>query len=554
MNKDIILKAEDLYFSYDDENSHSLNGLSLEIKRGQKVAFMGSNGSGKSTFFLCCNGIHRPSSGTLYFNGEPVTYDKKGLLKLRSKVGIVFQDPDNQLFSASVYQEISFGILNLGVSEEEAKKEVEEVIDYLEITPFRHKPTHSLSGGQKKQVSIADILVMHPDIIILDEPAAALDPKHTTMVNQIVNRLTESGITVLMATHDVNYAYEWADEIMLFHEGKVLMHGTPADVFSNKAVLAQTNLEPPAVLELFDSLCMKGLLKPTLPVPKNLKALEKYIADVNINTTHYGGISPVNTQTKKAILAVSFGTSHEDTRKVTIDAIEDSMREAFPEYPVYRAWTSKMIIRKLKNRDNIIVPTVREAMEQMISDGITDVLVQPTHVINGIENDLMKEGALSYRDSFHSISFGDPLLTTEEDSHKVIAAIAEEFSNITKKQALVFMGHGTTHFANSIYAALDYTFKDKGYHNFFLGTVEAYPSMESLKKMVKAYQPEEVVLAPFMIVAGDHAKNDMAGDDPESWYSQFKDEGYEVKAVLKGLGEYKGIRRLFIDHIRAIDK
>lgn len=554
MNKDIILKAEDLYFSYDDENSHSLNGLSLEIKRGQKVAFMGSNGSGKSTFFLCCNGIHRPSSGTLYFNGEPVTYDKKGLLKLRSKVGIVFQDPDNQLFSVSVYQEISFGILNLGVSEEEAKKEVEEVIDYLEITPFRHKPTHSLSGGQKKQVSIADILVMHPDIIILDEPAAALDPKHTTMVNQIVNRLTESGITVLMATHDVNYAYEWADEIMLFHEGKVLMHGTPADVFSNKAVLAQTNLEPPAVLELFDSLCMKGILKPTLTVPKNLKALEKYIADVNINTTHYGGISPVNTQTKKAILAVSFGTSHEDTRKVTIDAIEDSMRDAFPDYPVYRAWTSKMIIRKLKNRDNIIVPTVREAMEQMISDGITDVLVQPTHVINGIENDLMKEDALSYRDSFHSISFGDPLLTTEEDSHKVIAAIAEEFSNITKKQALVFMGHGTTHFANSIYAALDYTFKDKGYHNFFLGTVEAYPSMESLKKMVKAYQPEEVVLAPFMIVAGDHAKNDMAGDDPESWYSQFKDEGYEVKAVLKGLGEYKGIRRLFIDHIRAIDK
>lgn len=554
MNNDIILKAENLYFSYDDENSHSLNGLSLEIKRGQKVAFMGSNGSGKSTFFLCCNGIHRPSTGTLYFDGEPVTYDKKGLLKLRSKVGIVFQDPDNQLFSASVYQEISFGILNLGVSEEDAKKEVEEVIDHLEITPFRHKPTHSLSGGQKKQVSIADILVMHPDIIILDEPAAALDPKHTTMVNHIVNRLTEAGITVLMATHDVNYAYEWADEIMLFHEGKVLMHGTPADVFSNKEVLARTNLEPPAVLELFDSLCMKGILKPTLPVPKNLKTLEKYIADVNMNTTHYGGISPVNTETKKAILAVSFGTSHEDTRKVTIDAIEDSMRQAFPEYPVYRAWTSKMIIRKLKNRDNIIVPTVKEAMEQMAADGITDVLVQPTHVINGIENDRMKEDALSFQDSFHSISFGDPMLTTEDDSHKVIAAIAREFSHITKDQALVFMGHGTTHFANSIYAALDYTFKDKGYHNFFLGTVEAYPSMESLKKMVKAYQPKEVVLAPFMIVAGDHAKNDMAGDDPESWYSQFKNEGYEVKTVLKGLGEYEGIRGLFIDHIRAIDR
>ena len=193
MNSDMILKADNLHFSYDDDNSHSLNGLSLEIRRGQKVAFMGANGSGKSTFFLCCTGIHKPQSGKLYFNGEEVNYNKKGLLHLRSKVGIVFQDPDNQLFSASVYQEISFGILNLGISEDQAKKEVEEVIDYLEITPFRHKPTHALSGGQKKQVSIADILVMHPDIIILDEPAAALDPKHTTMVNHIVDRMTENG-------------------------------------------------------------------------------------------------------------------------------------------------------------------------------------------------------------------------------------------------------------------------------------------------------------------------------------------------------------------------
>ena len=129
-------------------------------------------------------------------------------MKLRSKIGIVFQDPDNQLFSASVYQEISFGALNLGLSEKAAKEAVETVIDQLEITPFRHKPTHALSGGQKKQVSIADILVMKPDIIILDEPAAALDPKHTTLVNQIVDRMTESGITVFLATHDVNYAYK----------------------------------------------------------------------------------------------------------------------------------------------------------------------------------------------------------------------------------------------------------------------------------------------------------------------------------------------------------
>ena len=550
MNDEMILKADNLYYSYDDDNSHSLNGLSLEVKKGQKVAFMGANGSGKSTFFLCCTGILKPQKGQLFFKGKPYAYDKKSLLELRSKVGIVFQDPDNQLFSASVYQEISFGILNLGAAPEEAKKEVEKVIDYLEITPFRHKPTHALSGGQKKQVSIADILVMHPDIIILDEPAAALDPKHTQMVNHIVDQMTEAGITVLMATHDVDYAYEWADEVILFHEGKVLLHGSPAQVFSNKRVLAQTNLEPPAVLELFESLCRKGILKASLEIPRNLKTLEQYIEEIKLNP-HYGGKKPVTAETKKAILAVSFGTSHNDTRKVTIDAIERDMQEAFPDYMLYRAWTSKMIIKKLKNRDNVHVFTVREAMEQMKKDGITDVLIQPTHVINGIENDLMKEDALAYRDDFHSITFGDPLLTSAEDNLAVIQAIADEFSDLAQDQVLVLMGHGTTHYANSIYAALDYTFKDKGYKNIFLGTVEAYPSMESLMRMVKEYNPSKVVLAPFMIVAGDHAKNDMAGDDPDSWYSQFKAAGFEVEPVIKGLGEYTGVRSLLVEHLRV---
>lgn len=552
MNSDIILKVEDLYFSYDDEQSHSLNGLSLEIKKGQKIAFMGANGSGKSTFFLCCTGILKPQKGKLFFHNKEVTYKKKELLDLRSKIGIVFQDPDNQLFSASVYQEISFGPLNLGHSEEETKKEVEEVIDYLEITPFRHKPTHALSGGQKKQVSIADILVMKPEIIILDEPAAALDPKHTTMVNHIVDQMTQNGITVLMATHDVDYAYEWADEVLLFHEGKVLMHGTPAQVFSNRGVLKQTNLEPPAVLELFESLCRKGILKSSLPLPKNLNTLEKYISDVKINT-HYGGTKTVSKETKKAILAVSFGTSHNDTRKITIDAIEKDIQDAFPAYSLYRAWTSKMIIKKVNSRDGVHIYTVKEAMEQMLQDGITDVLIQPTHVINGIENDLMKEDALAFQEQFHSISFGDPLLTSEQDNLAVIDAITSEFKDLTKDEVLVLMGHGTTHYANAIYAALDYTFKDKGYQNIFLGTVEAYPTMESLLKMVHAYQPKKVVLAPFMIVAGDHAKNDMASNEPDSWYSQFKAEGYNVEPVLKGLGEYPGIRKLFIEHLKAID-
>lgn len=549
MSEDIILKADNLFFSYDDEKSHSLNGLSLEIKKGHKVAFMGANGSGKSTFFLCCNGIHQPASGTLYFNGEPVDYSRKGLLKLRSKVGIVFQDPDNQLFSASVYQEISFGILNLGVSESEAKEQVENVIDYLEITPFRHKPTHALSGGQKKQVSIADILVMHPDIIILDEPAAALDPKHTTMVNKIVDQLTDNGITVMMATHDVNYAMSWADDVFLFKDGKVLIQGTPEQVFSNVSALAATNLEQPACMQLFDSLCKKGILKTSLPIPRNLQQLESYIADINERTYH-GGKSMM--ESKKAILVVSFGTSYNTTREKTIDVIEKKIDEAFPEQKIYRAWTSKMIMAKLLKRDGIKINNVKEAMEQMRNDGITDVIVQPTHVINGIENDLMKEDALSYRDDFHSIAFGTPLLTSEQDSLDVIDAVVKEFSDLKDHEALVLMGHGTTHYANSIYAALDYTFKDKGYPNVHLGTVEAYPSMQTLLRMVKEQKPKKVKLAPFMIVAGDHARNDMAGDDPESWRCQFEAAGFEVECCLKGLGEYPAVQDIFIRHIREI--
>ncbi len=254
----------------------------------------------------------------------------------------------------------------------------------------------------------------------------------------------------------------------------------------------------------------------------------------------------------KAILVVSFGTSYEDTRKVTIDAIEQTIGEAFPDYSVYRAWTSKMIISKLKKRDNIHVNNVKEAMEQMRIDGIADVIVQPTHVINGIENDLMKEEALSFKEYFDSISFGNPLLTSISDSEKVIEAIATEFSYLKDDEALVLMGHGTTHFSNSIYAALDYTFKDKGYPNIFLGTVESYPSMESIIRMLKTYNPKKVTLAPFMIVAGDHATNDMASNDPNSWRSQLEAEGYEISTVLKGLGEYEGIRKLFVEHIENV--
>lgn len=256
----------------------------------------------------------------------------------------------------------------------------------------------------------------------------------------------------------------------------------------------------------------------------------------------------MNQTIKKAILAVSFGTSYEDTRKKTIEAIEQTLGERFPGHRIYRAWTSRMIIEKIRKRDGIHIDSVSEAMERMKADGIKEVIVQPTHVINGVENDQMKTDALSCQDFFDSIQFGAPLLTSETDNESVVNAVASEFSWISKRDALVLMGHGTTHYANTVYAALDYRFKDMGYKNIFLGTVEAFPSMQSLMRMVKEFHPQRIILAPFMIVAGDHARHDMAGEDPDSWYSQFVSEGYHVECVMKGLGEYNGVRKLIADH------
>lgn len=182
--EDFIIKIDNLHYKYED-GKEALKGISFNIKKGEKIAILGPNGSGKSTFLLTLNGIHKPTKGNLYFNGKPYNYSKKSLLNLRSKIGVIFQDSDNQLFSSSVFQEISFGVLNLGIDENTSKKLVEQVIEELDITPFRNKPTYALSGGQKKQVSIADILVMNPEVIILDEPTSSLDPKHTAMLSLI---------------------------------------------------------------------------------------------------------------------------------------------------------------------------------------------------------------------------------------------------------------------------------------------------------------------------------------------------------------------------------
>ena len=253
------------------------------------------------------------------------------------------------------------------------------------------------------------------------------------------------------------------------------------------------------------------------------------------------------TEKQKEILVVRLGTSYEETRKKTIDQIENDMAEAFPAYAIYRAWTSGMIRAKLLKRDGIRIYDVREALEAMAADGIREVVVQPTHVINGIENDQMKADVAAYADRFARIGIGTPVLTTARDSKCVIDAIVKEL-HPAEDEALVLMGHGTEHYADAVYAALDYQFKDLEHSNIFMGTVEGYPTLESVMRLVKKAGYQKVILAPFMIVAGDHANNDLAGDEEDSWKSIFERAGFSVRCVLKGLGEYADIRKLRLSH------
>lgn len=272
---DTILNAENLVYSYEDAPEPSLNGLTLSIPEGSRVALMGENGSGKSTFFLCCNGIFKPQKGRLAFRGVPFSYDRRSLLELRRQVGIVFQNPDVQLFSASVYEDISFGLLNLGLSETEAAERVGRVMEELEITPFRDRPVHALSGGQKKQVSLAGILVMEPALLILDEPFTSLDARHKERMKQQIYRLSDSGRTVLTATHDPDFALEWADRVILLKKGRTLAQGEAAAILSSRRLLEEAGLPAPSVLPLFETLKRKGILAEHLPLPRSLAALER---------------------------------------------------------------------------------------------------------------------------------------------------------------------------------------------------------------------------------------------------------------------------------------
>ena len=255
---------------------------------------------------------------------------------------------------------------------------------------------------------------------------------------------------------------------------------------------------------------------------------------------------------EQELLVVSFGTSYNDSRRLTIGAIEGAIADAFPDYSVRRGFTSQIIIDHVKRRDNVTIDNVTEALDRAVANGVKTLVVQPTHLMDGLEyNDLVEEVA-QYSDAFDQVSIGAPLLTSDEDFQAVAEAIVDATKEYDDgKTAICFMGHGTEAESNQVYAKMQTVLTDMGCENYFVGTVEATPSLDDVLKLVQAGDYERVVLEPLMVVAGDHANNDMAGDDPDSWKSTFEAAGYEVVPVVRGLGELEAIQKLYVQHAQA---
>lgn len=282
-----------------------------------------------------------------------------------------------------------------------------------------------------------------------------------------------------------------------------------------------------------------------------MRKLLSTLMALSLLLTIFTGCSQLNDNTdKKALLIVSFGSSFIDNRAASIDATEDALVEAFPAYDKFTAFTSEIIIDIYKDRDNIEYLTVGQQIEAIYKAGYGQVLVVPTHVINGAEFDEMNEALEPFEDKFANYTVSTPLLTSIDDYSTVAQAMNMEFPETDDQTAIVLMGHGTHHHANSAYGTLDYIFKHNGNENVYVGTVEGMPEFDDVLADISANGYEKVILMPLMIVAGDHAHNDMAGDEEDSWKVMFKSEGFDVEYIMKGLGELPAIQQLFVQHAK----
>lgn len=253
-----IIQTENLSFTYPD-GTPALRSINLEIKEGERVAVIGSNGAGKSTLFLHFNGISRPTFGLIKINGKPVSYEKDDLMKIRQKVGLVFQNPDDQLFAPTVIEDVAFGPMNLGLSDDEVDERVEKALKMVGMSGLEKKAPHHLSGGQKKRVAIAGILAMKPEIMVLDEPTTGLDPNGVKQVMEILYKLNQEDMTIIIASHDVEMVTQFAEKIFVLHDGEIIGQGSSDEIFNNYEILQRAHLRQPKAAELLYLLKNDGI-------------------------------------------------------------------------------------------------------------------------------------------------------------------------------------------------------------------------------------------------------------------------------------------------------
>lgn len=261
-----VIETKDITYNYPD-GTEALSKVNFKAAEGKIIALLGPNGAGKSTLFLQFNGILRPASGTVEVDGEPLLYDKKSLMKVRQKVGIVFQNPDDQLFAPTVLEDVAFGPMNMGLPEEEVEKRVKVALKRVGMEGFEKKPPHHLSGGQKKRVAIAGILAMRPQIMVLDEPTSGLDPRGASQILRILYQLNKEGMTIVISTHDVDLVPLYAYNVYIISKGKIIKEGSPQEVFGDVKTIREANLRLPRIAHLMEILEKEDKLPFNKPYP-----------------------------------------------------------------------------------------------------------------------------------------------------------------------------------------------------------------------------------------------------------------------------------------------
>ena len=253
----IHLETKNLSFTYPD-GTQALKNVNIKIRKGEKIAIMGPNGAGKSTLFSHFNGLTEPTSGHVEIDGEKIIFQRDELLKVRQKVGIVFQDPNDQLFAPTVREDVAFGPMNLGLDYDEVERRIGDALEMVGMSGFEDKTPHHLSGGQQKRVAIAGIVAMRPEIMILDEPTAGLDPEGVDKVLDILNDLNREGISIVISSHDIEMVNHFADKIYVLYDGEIISSGVKHEIFSDKELLKKAHLKAPVTTEILYKLKENG--------------------------------------------------------------------------------------------------------------------------------------------------------------------------------------------------------------------------------------------------------------------------------------------------------